>query len=90
MNKVDLIDLVAAKAHITKKEAEAAINALVEGTEEALVRGEDVKVSGFGSFAVKQRAARKGVNPKTGKAIDIPATKAVVFKPSKLLKEKVQ
>lgn len=90
MNKVDLIDLVAARAHITKKEAEAALNALVAGTEEALVRGEDVKISGFGSFAVKQRAARKGVNPKTGGAIEIAATKAVVFKPSKLLKEKVQ
>lgn len=90
MNKVDLIDLVAARTHITKKEAEAALNALVEGAEEALIRGEDVKVSGFGSFTVRERQARKGVNPKTGKVIEIPSAKAVVFKPSKLLKEKVQ
>lgn len=90
MNKVDLVELVAERARLTKKEAELAVNVLFEEAEKALVAGEVVKVSGFGSFAIRSRAKRAGVNPKNQQPIVIPASKAIVFKPSKSLKEKVQ
>jgi DNA-binding protein HU-beta len=89
MNKAELVEKVAVKAELSKKEAEAAVNALVELVEKALVKGEEVKLSGFGNFARKARAARVGTNPATGKKIQIPAAKAVVFKPAKALKEAV-
>lgn len=89
MNKVELIEEVAIEAHLTKKDAAAAVDAMFAAIEKALVEGDEVKVSGFGALNVKVRQARKGVNPSTGEAISIPAAKAVVFKPSKTLKEKV-
>lgn len=90
MNKVDLVELVAVKAKLTKKDAEAAVDALFDGIEHALIKGEAVKVSGFGGFSVRHRESRLGVNPSSGKHITIPAANAVVFKPSKSLKEKLQ
>lgn len=89
MNKAELVEKIAVKAEISKKEAELALNAAVELIEKALVKGEEVKLSGFGSFARKARAARVGTNPATGAKIKIPASKAVVFKPAKALKEAV-
>lgn len=89
MNKVDLVKLIAEETGLTQREAEAALNALIEGTMDALAEGESVKLSGFGSFNVRERKERQGVNPQTGAPITIPASKAVVFRASKALKEKL-
>ena len=89
MNKLQLTDAVAAKAGITKKEAAAAVNAVLDVVAEALAAGEDVKITGFGSFEVKDRAARTGRNPKTGEAVEIPASKYVAFSAGSELKKKV-
>ena len=87
MNKTELINAVAEKAELSKKDAEAAVTAMIDAITGALVEGEKVQLVGFGSFEVKQRAARIGRNPKTKEAIEIPASRAPVFKPSKSLKE---
>ena len=89
MNKVELIAAVAAKAGLSKKDAEKAIAAVVESIEEALVKGDKVQLIGFGSFEVKNRAARTGRNPKTKETIQIPAARVPVFKAGKALKDKV-
>jgi nucleoid DNA-binding protein len=89
MNKVDLVEIIALEARLTKKDATAAIEATLEAIASCLAQGEEVKLSGFGVFTVKEKAARKGVNPSSGEEIIIPATKAVSFKPSKGLKDRV-
>lgn len=89
MKKLQLTDAVAAKAQITKKEAAAAVDAVLDVIAEALAAGEDVKITGFGGFEVKARAARTGRNPKTGEAVEIPASKYVAFSAGSTLKEKV-
>ena len=90
MNKADLINALAAKNEISKKDAEKAVNAGLGLIEEALKNGEKVQIMGFGSFEVKERAARTGKNPATGATIQIPASKAVVFKAGKALKDSIQ
>lgn len=87
MNKAELINAVAEKADVSKKDAEAVISATLETITAALKEGDKVQLVGFGSFEVKERAARIGRNPKTKEAIEIPASKAPVFKPSKALKD---
>lgn len=89
MNKADLINAVAQQSGLTKKDSEAAIDALVSVVEESLSTGEKVVLVGFGTFETKNRAARKGRNPQTKEAITIPASKAPVFKAGKALKDKV-
>ena len=89
MKKLQLIDAVAAKAQITKKEAAAAVNAVLDVVAETLAQGGDVKITGFGGFEVKERAARTGRNPKTGETVEIPASKYVAFSAGSTLKEKV-
>ncbi len=89
MNKAELIGLAAEKAEISKTDAEKVIDAALRLVEEAVVRGEAVKISGFGIFEKKVRAARVGTNPSSGAKITIPASNSVAFKPSKGLKEKV-
>jgi len=89
MNKTELIAAVAEKASMSKKDAEAAVTAAVEAITEALTQQEKVQLVGFGSFEVKARAARVARNPKTGEAVQIPASKAPVFKPGKALKDAV-
>ena len=89
MNKLQLTDAVVAKAGLTKKAAATAVNAVLDVVAEALAAGEDVKITGFGSFEVKDRAARTGRNPKTGEAVEIPASKYVAFSAGSALKEKV-
>ena len=79
MNKSQLVDVVAKNTGLKKKDAEAAVSAFVDAVAEALVAGEKVQISGLGTFEVKRRAAREGVNPQTKKAIKIPAKKAPVF-----------
>lgn len=89
MNKADLISAVAQQSGLTKKDSEAAIDALVSVVGEALSNGEKVVLVGFGTFETKNRAARKGRNPQTKETITIPASKVPVFKAGKTLKEKV-
>lgn len=88
MNKSELIHAVAAKG-LTRKEAEAAVNAVLGTIEEALAKGEAVQLIGFGTFSVKERAAREGRNPQTGEVVKIKASKIPAFKAGKALKEKV-
>ena len=90
MNKADLINALAAKNAISKKDAEKAVNAVLDLIGEALKNGEKVQIMGFGSFEVKTRAERTGKNPATGETIKIAASKAVVFKAGKALKDSVQ
>lgn len=89
-NKADLIDGVATKSGLTKKDATAAVEALFDVVTETLAEGERVQVIGFGSFEVRDRAARKGRNPQTGEEIEIPATKVPAFKAGKGLKDSVK
>ena len=89
MNKTDIISEVAQKTGMTKKDAERVINATIETIEANLVKGEKVQISGFGIFEVKAREARVGRNPRTKETIQIPATKAPVFKASKALKDTI-
>ena len=80
MNKAELVAAVAAKAGLSKAAAAKAIDAAVEAAAEALKKGENVQLIGFGTLAVVKKAARKGINPATKAVIDIPAKKAVKFK----------
>ncbi len=90
MNKTELINAVAAKAEISKKDADKALAAVIASIEEALVKGEKVQLIGFGTFEVKERAARTGHNPKTGEAIEIAAAKLPSFKAGAALKNAVK
>ncbi|MBO5909433.1 MAG: HU family DNA-binding protein [Clostridia bacterium] len=89
MNKTQLIEAVAAKADIKKKDAEAAVNAFTAAIAEALKAGEKVQLVGFGTFEVKERAAREGRNPQTGEKITIKASKAPAFTAGKAFKDSV-
>lgn len=89
MNKTELIGAVAEKASMTKKNSEKAVNAVLAAVQEALAKGEKVQLVGFGTFEVRQRAARTGRNPQTGKEIKIAATKVPAFRPGKALKDAV-
>ena len=87
MNKKELIGLVSEKTGATKKATTETVDALIEVVIEALQNGEEVNISGFGKFTVAERAARTGRNPQTGDTIEIEATKAPKFKPSKAFKD---
>ena len=89
MNKSELVSAVAEKTGQTKKIAEQMIDATFEAITGELSGGGKIQLVGFGSFEVKNRAARMGRNPKTKEAIQIPASKAPVFKPGKALKDAV-
>ena len=89
MNKTELIAAVADKADLSKKDAEAAVTAAIDAITAALSQQEKVQLVGFGSFEVKTRAERVGRNPKTKETIQIPASKAPVFKAGKALKDAV-
>ena len=89
MNKTELIDAVAAKAEISKKDSEAAVKAFVDVVSETLAKGDKVQLVGFGTFEVGERAARTGRNPQTGAEIEIPASKNPKFKAGKALKDAV-
>ena len=90
MTKAELVDQIRAKAGLASKaQAERVLNATLDSLTDALKSGNSVTFTGFGSFKVVQRAARKGRNPRTGKEINIPASKAVKFTAGKLLKEEV-
>ena len=88
MNKTDFIAAVAEKANLTKADAQRAVNAFAEVVTEQIKAGEKSALIGFGTFSVSERAARKGINPKTKKSISIPARKVVRFKPGSTLELK--
>ena len=90
MNKTQLIDVVATKTGLKKKEADAAVSATIEAIAEALKAGDKVQLIGFGTFEVKERAAREGRNPKTGETMTIAASKRPVFAAGKALKDSVK
>lgn len=83
-NKAELVDDVAKAAGLTKKDATAAMDAVFDAIQDQLAKGERVQLIGFGSFEVRERAARKGRNPQTGKEIEIPASKVPASKLEKL------
>ena len=88
MNKAELVELVSDRAELSKKDAEAAVDAVFDVIVAAVVKGEEVKLSGFGIFSKKARAAREGTNPSNQAKIQIPASNTVAFKVSKAFKEK--
>lgn len=90
MNKTELVAAVAAKAELSKKDAETAVKAVIDSVTEALADGDKVALVGFGTFEVKTRAARTGKNPRTGEAISIPASKVPSFKAGAALKNAVK
>ncbi|AGK99759.1 HU family DNA-binding protein [Desulfoscipio gibsoniae] len=89
MNKAELIASVAEKSELTKKDAEKAVGAVLASIEEALASGDKVQLVGFGTFEIRERAARKGRNPQTGEEINIAAARVPVFKAGKALRETV-
>ena len=90
MNKAELITSIAKKAEVTKKDAEKMLKAYIESVQEALEKEDKVQLIGFGTFQVKERAARVGRNPQTKEPINIPASKIPVFKPGKEFKESIK
>ncbi|AQL56148.1 HU family DNA-binding protein [Abyssicoccus albus] len=90
MNKTELISAVAEKTELSKKDAGVAVDAVFESIQDSLSKGEKVSLIGFGNFEVRERAARKGRNPQTGKEIEIAASKVPAFKAGKALKEAVK
>lgn len=89
MTKAELVSAIAEKTELTKKDSEKALAAVIDSITEALKNGDKVALVGFGTFEVRARAARQGINPQTKKKIKIPATKVPAFKAGKALKEAV-
>ena len=89
MNKGELVDKIAQKATVTKKQADAVLTAAIETIMEAVSEGDKVTLVGFGSFERRHRKAREGRNPKTGDKMNIPETEVPAFSAGKLFKEKV-
>ena len=89
MNKNELIGAIAA-AGLSKKDAEKALNAGIAAVTDALAKGDSVQLIGFGTFSVRERAAREGRNPRTGETVTIAASKTPAFKAGKALKDKIK
>lgn len=89
MNKTELVAVAAEKTALTKKDAEAVITAALDAIAGALRGGDDVRLVGFGTFGVRERAERTGKNPRTGEFVKIPAATIPTFKPGKALKDAV-
>ena len=90
MNKAELINAIVAKSEMSKKDADVALSAVIDSIKDALKAGEKVQIVGFGTFSVKERAARTGKNPATGETIQIAASKVPAFAAGKALKEEIQ
>ena len=90
MNKADLIDKMAGEAGISKAAAEKALGAFTDGVKNALKKGENVTLIGFGTYSVVERKARTGRNPQTGAVLQIPAKNTIKFKAGKGLREMVE
>ena len=90
MNKMELVSAIAEKSDLSKRDAEAALNAFTDIVAEELKKGEKIQLVGFGTFEVSERAAREGRNPQTGEEMVIPASKMPKFKVGKLLKDSIK
>lgn len=90
MNKQELVKKVAETAGLKNVEAKAAVDAAIDAIKAAVAEGDKVQIIGFGTFEVKERAARTGRNPQSGAAIEIPASKAPVFKAGKAFKDAIK
>lgn len=89
MTKAELINAIAEKSELTKKDAEKALNAVVTSITDALADGDKVQIVGFGTFEVRERSAKEAINPRTKEKISVPAKKAPAFKAGKALKDAV-
>lgn len=89
MNKQELVNQVAQEADLPKNKAQSAVEAVIDSIKASLKKGDEVRLVGFGTFSVSNRAATTGRNPRTGEAIKIPASKQAKFKPGKELKDAV-
>ena len=89
MTKAELINAIAEKSELTKKDAEKALNAVVSSITDALAGGDKVQIVGFGTFEVRERSAKEAINPRTKEKIKVPAKKAPAFKDGKALKDAV-
>ena len=90
MTKTELVAAAAKKSGLTQKDTDKALNALMEAVSEALANGDKVQLTGFGTFEVREKAAREGRNPRTGETISVPASKAPAFKAGASLKKAVK
>ena len=90
MNRTELVEILASKNNLSKTAANAVLETLIETVQTAVKKGDPVQLIGFGTFEVRDRAARKGRNPQTGAEIEIPASKVPAFKPGKALKDAVK
>ncbi len=89
MIKADLIERISREMNISKQDAELSVNLFFQTIKDALKRGEEIELRGFGSFRFRKRGARSGRNPRTGKKVDVPPKNVVYFKPSKILKNMI-
>lgn len=89
MNKTEFVDAIATTSNLTKADAARAVDAMINVITDTLNQGESVNITGFGSFLVRDRAARTGLNPRTKETIEIAASRAPAFKPGKTLKDAV-
>ncbi len=90
LTKTDMVEAIAEEADLKKAEADRALNAILDTISTALSRGQSVQLTGFGTFEVRDRAARKARNPQTGEEIDVPATTVPAFRAGKTLKDVVK
>lgn len=90
MTKTDLVEAIAEQTELTKADSDRALSAILETISTALSRGQSVQITGFGTFEVRDRAARKARNPQTGEEIDVPATTVPAFRAGKSLKDVVK
>jgi integration host factor beta subunit len=89
MIKADLINKLSKDMNITKQEAENGVNIFFDTLKEAIKRGEEIELRGFGSFRIRKRDSRSGRNPRTGERVKVPAKKVIYFKTSKILKQMI-
>jgi DNA-binding protein HU-beta len=89
MNKGELVDQISARANVTKKDADLVLSAMLEVILDTVAQGDKVTLVGFGTFESRERQAREGRNPSTGKPIQIPATRVPAFSAGKMFREKV-
>jgi integration host factor subunit beta len=87
MIKADLVNRIAREMDIPKQEAEEGVNLFFHSIKDAILKGEEIEIRGFGSFRFRKRTSRSGRNPRTGEPVKVPPKKVLYFKPSKLLKE---
>lgn len=87
LTKAELVNEVARATHVTRKEADAMVSAILDGMVESLRRGEKIELRGFGSFRIRQRNARTGRNPRTGARVHVPAKRIPYFKPGRDLRQ---